>query len=96
MENVVGYRCREFMGSKPFWLEEGNVFVVLLAFVMVGTPGYKIWFAMKLSRLMLERKIVVCQFGYPSSLPSVQLLWFPEVFQILVVSPDVEGIFGPQ
>ncbi len=42
---------------------------------------------------MMEDEVVFCQFGYPASLSSVQLLRLLEILEVLVICPDF-NIYG--
>ncbi len=77
--------CSEVLG-----LENYDFIVIVFALLMVCSSTKQVSFLVHRSWFVVKREVVLCQFGYPTCLSSVQPLGFSEVLEILVICPDFE------
>ena len=78
---------------KELQREENDVGVVVGTSSMISSVGECIWLTHCLSRLVAECEVKVGEVQGPSGLPSVELFGRHEVLQVLMVSPDLTGVF---
>ncbi len=75
------------------WGEDGDVIVVLLSLVVVVASRKKVSFLVKGAGLVSKGEVVFGQLSDPSCLSSVQLLWFSEILEVLMIHPDF-NVYG--
>ncbi|KIJ12377.1 hypothetical protein PAXINDRAFT_83068, partial [Paxillus involutus ATCC 200175] len=68
------------------------VFVVILPLRMTGSTRQNISFEVSTPRTVMQSKGIIGEFRDPACLMTIQLLWFAEVFEVLVVCPDFKRV----
>src|SRR3981189_1314308 len=83
------------MDAEEFGGEEGHVIVVVLSATMIGPTREGVRLAHAGPRLVLQREIEAGEIEQPSSLPAIELLCDSKVFEVLVVSEDLNRMARP-
>src|SRR3979490_318271 len=83
------------MDTEEFGGEEGHVIVVVLSATMIGPTREGVRLAHAGPRLVLQREIEAGEIERPSSLPAIELLRDSKVFEVLVVSEDLNRMASP-
>src|SRR3981189_3181878 len=83
------------MDAEEFRREEGHVIVVILSATMIGPTREGIWLAHAGPRLVLQREVEAGEIERPPRLLAIELLRNSKVFEVLVVSEDLNRMACP-
>src|SRR3981189_2392164 len=83
------------MDAEEFGREEGHVIVVILSATMIGPTRERVWLAHAGPRLVLQREVEAGEVDRPSRLSAIELLCNSKVFEVLVVSEDLNRMARP-
>src|SRR3981189_1195178 len=83
------------MVVEEFRQEEGHVIIVILSATMIGSTQEGVWRAHAGPRLVLQHEVEAGGVERPSRLSANELLCNSKVFEVLVVSKDLNGMARP-